>query len=67
MEFPEIIMPDDFRNDFYVTVVGGDFQKARNYEFVVNLVQFREENSKYTEVNFFYFFFTYKHNFDITD
>ena len=54
MEFPEIIMPDDFRNDFYVTVVGGDFQKARNYEFVVNLVQFREENSKYTEVNFFY-------------
>lgn len=50
MEFPEIIMPDDFRNDFYVTVIGGEFQKARNYEFVVNLVQFREENSKYVEV-----------------
>ena len=50
MEFPEIIMPDDFRNDFYVTVIGGEFQKARNYEFVVNLVQFREENSKYIEI-----------------
>lgn len=44
MNFPEIIMPDDFRNDFYITVLGGDFQKARNYEFVVNLVQFRSEN-----------------------
>ncbi len=44
MNFPEIIMPDDFRNDFYVTVVGGDFQKARNYEFVVNLVQFKSLN-----------------------
>lgn len=41
MDFPEIIMPDDFRNDFYVTVLSGEFQKARNYEFVVNLVQFR--------------------------
>lgn len=43
MDFPEIIMPDDFRNDFYVTVLSGEFQKARNYEFVVNLVQFRNE------------------------
>jgi hypothetical protein len=50
MDFPEIIMPDDFRNDFYVTVCGGEFQKARNYEFVVNLVQFREDNSKFIEV-----------------
>ena len=54
MEFPEIIMPDDFRNDFYVTVIGGEFQKARNYEFVVNLVQFREENSRFIEVKFTY-------------
>lgn len=44
MEFPEIIMPDDFRNDFYVTVLSGEFQKARNYEFVVNLIQFREDS-----------------------
>lgn len=41
MDFPEIIMPDDYRNDFYITVLSGEFQKARNYEFVVNLVQFR--------------------------
>lgn len=45
MDFPEVIMPDDFRNDFYVTVMSGDFQKAKNYEFVVNLVQFREDSS----------------------
>ena len=44
------IILDDFRNDFYVTVIGGDFQKARNYEFVVNLVQFRDEGSKLVEV-----------------
>lgn len=43
MDFPEIIMPDDFRNDFYVTVIGGEFQKAKNYEFMVNLVQFKNE------------------------
>ncbi len=42
---------DDFRNDFFVTVIGGEFSKARTYEFVVNLVQFREEASgKYSEV-----------------
>jgi hypothetical protein len=33
-----------------VTVIGGEFQKARNYEFVVNLVQFREESNKTVEV-----------------
>jgi hypothetical protein len=50
MDFPEIIMPDDFRNDVYVHVLSGDFQKTRNYEFVTNLVQFREEGSKIVEV-----------------
>jgi hypothetical protein len=51
MDFPEIIMPDDFRNDFYITVMGGEFQKARNYEFIVNLVQFKEDlNGKLIEV-----------------
>lgn len=50
MDFPEIIMPDDFRNEFYVTVIGGEFQKARNYEFIVNLVQFRDESGKLVEI-----------------
>ena len=51
MNFPEIIMPDDFRNDFYITVIGGEFQKARNYEFIVNLVQFKNEfGTSYEEV-----------------
>ena len=44
MDFPETIMPDDFRNNFYVTVLGGEFQKSCNYEFIVNLVQFKNEN-----------------------
>lgn len=44
MNFPETIMPDDFRNDFYVTVLAGEFQKVRNYEFIVNLVQFKNTN-----------------------
>ena len=44
-------MPDDFRNDFYITVLGGDFQKAKNYEFIVNLVQFKDEGNKLIEVN----------------
>ncbi len=51
MNFPETIMPDDFRNDFYVTVLGGEFQKARNYEFIVNLVQFKNGSGiQYEEV-----------------
>ena len=41
---------DDFRNDFYVTVIEGDFQKARNYEFAVNSVQFKEPNGHLVEV-----------------
>ena len=44
------LFSDDFRNDFYVTVIGGEFQKQKNYEFVVNLVQFREENDRIIEV-----------------
>jgi hypothetical protein len=43
-------LKDDFRNDFYITVIGGEFQKARNYEFVVNLIQFKEENGILEEV-----------------
>lgn len=39
MDFPEIIIPDDYRNDFYVTVLNGEFSKAKNFEFLVNLVQ----------------------------
>ena len=31
-------------------MIGGEFQKARNYEFVVNLIQFREEGNKLVEV-----------------
>ena len=67
MDFPETIMPDDIRNDFYITVVGGDFQKARNYEFLVSLVQFKSDNEAIeetpidlndegapSELNFFY-------------
>lgn len=51
MSFPEIIMPDDYRNDFYITVISGEFSKAKSYEFIANLVQFKTENDKHTEVS----------------
>ena len=44
-------MIDDFRNDFYITVLSGEFQKKKNYEFVVNLVQFRDDGFKLVEVS----------------
>ena len=50
MSFPEIIMPDDYRNDFYITVISGEFSKAKYFEFIANLVQFKKENDKYVEV-----------------
>ncbi|RNA41499.1 dedicator of cytokinesis 1 isoform X2 [Brachionus plicatilis] len=49
MNFPEIIMPDDYRNEFFITIVGAEFQKARNYELIINVVQIREENNKKIE------------------
>lgn len=63
MDFPEIIMPgnenfqkenfnislDDFRNEFFITLIGGDFQKVRNYEFIVNVVRLNDENDAKTE------------------
>ena len=51
MSFPEIIMPDDYRNDFYITVLSGDFSKAKCFEYIANLVQFKKENDKYVELN----------------
>jgi hypothetical protein len=50
MNFPEIIMPDDYRNDFYITVISGEFSKAKGFEFIANLVQFKKENDKYVEI-----------------
>jgi dedicator of cytokinesis protein 1 len=50
MNFPEIIMPDDYRNDFYITVISGEFSKAKGFEFIANLVQFKKENDKNVEI-----------------
>jgi hypothetical protein len=55
MNFPEIIMPDDYRNDFYITVLNGEFSKAKCYEFIANLVQFKKENDKFVEVCCFFY------------
>lgn len=40
---------DDFRNEFFITLIGGEFQKARNYEFIINIVQLNDEKEKQTE------------------
>ncbi len=53
MSFPDIIMPDDYRNDFYVFLFDGEFNKAKNYEILANLVQFVQENDKLIEVYLF--------------
>uniref|UniRef100_A0A8C3CLX6 Dedicator of cytokinesis 1 n=1 Tax=Cairina moschata TaxID=8855 RepID=A0A8C3CLX6_CAIMO len=56
MGFPEIIMPGDVRNDIYVTLVQGDFDKgskttAKNVEVTVSVY---DEDGKRLEVLIFF-------------
>ncbi|CAF1021225.1 unnamed protein product, partial [Didymodactylos carnosus] len=37
LDFPDVIMPDDLRNDIYITVHGAEFSKAGNYEYTSEL------------------------------